>query len=153
MDFLVQEEYEQFIYGLANAYPQITRSTLSLYTISASAAVVEGSLFFDSGLELQVVEVLDFMNGRFRRYGYTVLRGNEKIRWYDSQPHSENPDLASTFPHHRHEPPDPSTGSGQSLKQNRVPAPGISFTAPNLPQLIADCIELGKTSLGNAHPG
>nr|MBC8450537.1 hypothetical protein [Chloroflexota bacterium] len=25
---------------------------------------------------------------------------------YDPQPHPENPDLASTFPHHHHEPPD-----------------------------------------------
>jgi hypothetical protein len=144
MGFLVQEEYEQFIYGLANAYPQITRSTLSLYTISATAAVVEGSLFFDNGLELQVVEVLDFKNGRIQRYGYTVLRGEERVRWYDAQPHPESPALASTFPHHCHEPP--------AIKDNRRPAPGISFTAPNLPTLIADCIELGKTSLGNVRP-
>lgn len=137
MGFLVQAEYEQFIYGLPNAYPQITRSTLSLYTISASAAVVEGSLFFDNGLELQVVEVLDFKNGRIRRYGYTILRGDEKIRWYDPQPHPDNPDLAATFPHHRHELP--------SIKDNRRPAPGISFTAPNLPALIKDCVELGRT--------
>ena len=56
---------------------------------------------------------------------------------YDPQPHPENPDLASTFPHHHHEPPD--------IKHNRRPAPGISFQAPNLPTLIADCIALGET--------
>jgi len=77
-------------------------------------------------------------------YSYTVLRGEERVRWYDPQPHPENPALASTFPHHRHEPP--------NIKDNRRPAPGISFTARNLPTLISDCIELGKTSLGNARP-
>ncbi len=49
----------------------------------------------------------------------------------------EDPDLASTFPHHRHEPPD--------IKHNRRPAPGISFQSPNLPTLIADCAALGET--------
>ena len=136
MGFLIQEEYEQLIYGLANGYPQIIRSTLSLYTTSASAGVVEGSLFFDNGLELQVVEVLDFKNCRIRRYVYTVLRGAEKICWYDAQPHPDNPALASTFPHHRHEPP--------NIKDNRRSAPGISFTAPNLPTLIRECGEMGR---------
>ncbi len=36
--------------------------------------------------------------------------------------------------HHRHEPPD--------IKHNRRPAPGISFTEPNLATLIADCSAL-----------
>ena len=44
-------------------------------------------------------------------------------------------ELSSTFPHHYHEPPD--------IKHNRKPAPGISFTEPNLPTLIADCLVLG----------
>lgn len=59
----------------------------------------------------------------------------EKIRWYDPQPHPENPALAVTFPHHRHDPPD--------IKYNRVPASGIGFDAPNLPQVIAECMALG----------
>jgi hypothetical protein len=45
--------------------------------------------------------------------------------------------LASTFPHHLHELPD--------IKHNRKPAPGISFDAPNLPTLIADCVALGAS--------
>ena len=85
------------------------------------------------GLEIRVVEVLDFKNGRIQRYSYTVYRGDEKVRWYDSEPHRE-PELASTFPHHRHEPPD--------IKHNRKPAPGISFSEPNLPTLIADCMAI-----------
>jgi hypothetical protein len=58
---------------------------------------------------------------------------------YDSEPHSEIPELASTFPHHYHEPPD--------IKRNRKPAPDISFQAPNLPALIADCIALGNSMI------
>jgi hypothetical protein len=67
---------------------------------------------------------------------YDVLRGEKAIRWYDPQPHPDNPALASTFPHHFHELPD--------IKHNRQPAPGISFAAPNIPALIADCIALGE---------
>jgi len=77
-------------------------------------------------------------------YSYTVFRGQERIRWYDPQPHPESVELALTFPHHRHDPPDASAGSARSIKRNRHPAPGISFHAPNLPALIADCIVLGE---------
>ncbi|MEN8215749.1 MAG: hypothetical protein ABFS56_05115 [Pseudomonadota bacterium] len=35
--------------------------------------------------------------------------------------------LASTHPHHKHIPPD--------IKHNRIPAPILSFTHPNLPEL------------------
>jgi len=83
-----------------------------------------------------VVEVLDFDAARIRKYSYTIYRGEEKIRWYDPQPHPETKALAATFPHHFHEDPD--------IKHNRKPAPGLSFDAPNLPTLIADCIRLGE---------
>lgn len=137
MTFPSQAEYERLLYGLADAYPQIAQATLRLYSTSALTAVVEGSLYFHNGLELRVLEVLDFKYHRFRRYSYTVFSHGEKIRWYDPQPHPENPALAATFPHHRHEPPD--------IKHNRVPASGIGFDTPNLPQLIADCVALGET--------
>lgn len=129
-------EYEQLIYSLADRYSQIASSTLRLYSTGALTAMVEGSLYFRNGLELRVAEALDFKYGRIQRYSYTIYRGAEKIRWYDSQPHPENADLASTFPHHRHEPP--------TIKDNRHPAPGISFVAPNLPTLIRDCVEVGR---------
>jgi len=38
--------------------------------------------------------------------------------------------LASTHPHHKHIQPD--------IKHHRVPAPGISFSQPNLPFLIEE---------------
>lgn len=83
-----------------------------------------------------VFEYLDFSDGELLDYRYAILRGEESIRWYDPQPHPEIPELASTFPHHLHAPPD--------IKHNRQPAPGITFQVPNLPTLIADCIALGK---------
>ncbi|MCI0388624.1 MAG: DUF6516 family protein [Acidobacteria bacterium] len=67
---------------------------------------------------------------RLVSYGYEVWRGAEKLYWYDSQPHPDDPKLASTHPHHKHVPPD--------LKHNRLPAPVLSFTEPNLPFLIAE---------------
>lgn len=77
------------------------------------------------------------MVGRIRDYSYTIYQGEEKIRWYDPQPHPENVELAATFPHHYHESPD--------IKHNRQPAPGLSFEVPNLPTLIADVIMLEKS--------
>jgi hypothetical protein len=135
MEFPSWAEYERLIYSLPETYPQIATSTLRLYSTSALTAIVEGSVYLRNGLELRVVEALDFKIGRIQRYSYTVFRGGEKIRWYDPEPHAEIPELASTFPHHYHESPD--------IKRNRKPAPGISFDIPNLPTLIADCIALG----------
>ncbi len=107
-----RNEYEQLIYGLPDQYPQVASSTLRLYSTSALTATVEGSLHFRNGLELRVVEALDFKYGRIQRYSYTIYRGEEKIRWYDPQPHPDNPELASTFPHHHHELP--------AIKETRV---------------------------------
>jgi len=98
---------------------------------------VRGSVHFHNTLELRVNEIIDFVAGRISEYSYTVFRGQERIRWYDPQPHPKNPDLAETFPHHLHGQPD--------IKHNRKPAPGISFTAPNFPTLVSDCIALGAS--------
>ncbi len=139
-------DYETLLYTLTERYPEVSSSTLRLYTNSATTAFVRGSVLFHNGLELKVFEYLDLTDDEILDYSYTVLRGEEKIRWYDPQPHPDTPELASTFPHHRHEPPDtaaPATERG-GIKHNRKPAPGISFQAPNLPALIADCIDLGK---------
>lgn len=129
-------EYESLLYTLIERYSEVVASTLRLYTNSATTALVRGSIHFRSGLELRVFEYLDLTDGELLDYSYTVFYREERIRWYDPQPHPENPLIASTFPHHRHEPPD--------IKHNRQPAPEITFRAPNLPTLIADCVELGK---------
>jgi len=135
MSFPSRPEYESLIYGLLDAYPEVTSSTLRLYSTSALTAIVEGQVQLANGLNLHVVEALDFKTGHIQRYSYTIFRAGEKIRWYDSEPHPEDSSLVSTFPHHLHEPPD--------IKHNRKPAPGISFQSPNLSTLIADCIALG----------
>ena len=134
MPFPSYAEYEVLIYGLAESYPeQIKSSTLRLYTTSARTARLEGELEFSNGLRLSVFEFMDFITDQIRDYSYTIFRGNEKIRWYDPQPHPENSSLASTFTHHRHEPPD--------IKHNRVPAPNLSFERPNLPFVIQEIID------------
>ncbi len=69
-------------------------------------------------------------------YSYEVWSGNQKLYWYDSQPHPNDPSLAGTHPHHKHIPPD--------IKHHRIPAPGLSLTQPNLPFLIQ---EVEKTLL------
>lgn len=71
---------------------------------------------------------------QFSDVRYEIWRGEEKLYWYDSQPHPNEPSLQSTHPHHKHIPPD--------LKHNRVPAPTLSFTQPNLPTLIRQIHEV-----------
>ncbi len=136
MSTFSRAEYERILYTLVEQYPDILRSTLQLYTNSAKTALVRGTIHFKNGLELRVFEYVDMTDGEIFDYSYAVYQDNVKIRWYDPQPHPENPALASTFPHHFHEPPD--------IKHNRQPAIDITFTAPNLSTLIVDCLALGK---------
>ncbi len=63
-------------------------------------------------------------------YGYEIWKGQEKLFWYDSQPHPNDPGLQSTHPHHKHIPPD--------IKHHRIPAPNMSFSRPNIPELIRE---------------
>jgi hypothetical protein len=130
--------YEHLLYTVVQQYPEVKTSSLHLFTVSESTGKVEGHVLFYNGLELRIHEVIDLADGEILDYNYDVLRDEEPVRWYDPQPHPELAELARTFPHHRHEPPD--------IKHNRRPAPGIGFQVPNLPALIADCIELAKES-------
>ncbi len=127
-------EYERFLYALPEQYPDILRSTLQLYTNSAKTAFVRGTVYFKNSLELRVFEYVDLTDGEIFEYSYAVYQNSVKIRWYDPQPHPENPALAANFPHHYHEEPE--------IKHNRKPALNISFHAPNLPALIQDCLAL-----------
>lgn len=136
MTLFSTSDYEKLLYSLAEQYPKISRSTIYLYTNSPKTAFIRGNVYFINGLELRVFEYLDLSDGEILDYSYAIYDGDEKIRWYDAQPHPENPSLASTFPHHYHEQPD--------IKHNRLPASGITFTAPNLPTLIADCLALKR---------
>ena len=136
MTFPSRSEYESLVYGLVGAYPEVVSSTLHMYSTSALTSIVQGQVTLSNGLVLRIVEALDFKRGRILQYSYTVLQDEERVRWYDSQPHPENPNLASTFPHHCHKPP--------GIKHNRHAAPGISFTAANFSTLIADCLAIDE---------
>ncbi len=97
---------------------------------------VSGEIFFPQGYRLVVKERLTFDTGPLvlSRYGYEVWRSDEKLYWYDSQPHPHDSTLSTTAPHHKHVPLD--------IKHHRVPAPALSFTSPNLPFLIQELDEL-----------
>jgi hypothetical protein len=87
-------------------------------------------------------EELDFDARRISAYGYEVYRGDERLYWYDDFPHPDDPSLASTFPHHKHVPPD--------IKRHRIPAPEIRFDRPNLPFLISEIEGLCEKDEGSA---
>lgn len=121
-------DYEALVYGLPEAYPCIQISTLVVVHTGPVTAVVRGEIHFGEGLALRVVEVLDTRHRRIEQYGYELWQGAEELWWYDSWPHPDEPELASTHPHHQHVPPD--------IKHHRIPAPELSFANPNLPVLI-----------------
>jgi len=130
-------EYEQFVYTLQQRYPAICRSTLTVIRRGAAAARLTGQLEI-SDYRLVVREKLSFVDepGLITSYGYEVWRGDEKLYWYDSQPHPDDPTLASTDPHHKHVPPD--------IKHHRIPVPELSFSRPNLHVLIEEVEQLLK---------
>ena len=134
--FRSPEDYELFLYTLTERFSSIRRSTLAFIRRGVSLARVSGELYFDADLRLVVRErllyqrlplVLDW-------YGYEAWRGEVKLFWYDPQPHPNEPSLQSTYPHHKHIPPD--------IKHHRAPAPAMSFTQPNLPALILEMEQL-----------
>jgi len=127
-------EYERFIYTIVDTYPVVEKSTLRFFTTSATAGLLKGEMWFSNGLELRVVEVIDFAAREFLDYSYVVYQSKQKIFWYDPQPHPEDATLAKTFPHHKHELP--------NIRQNRKTAPGITFSNSNLPGLIAEIATL-----------
>lgn len=134
-------QYEALVYTLPQSYPQITRSTLVVVRRGRGFAQLSGELLFADGHRLVVSEILNWDIGAIviQHYGYEVWLGSEKLYWYDSQPHPDDSSLASTHPHHKHIAP--------NIKQHRIPAPGLSFTEPNLAFLID---EIGSRSEGRA---
>jgi hypothetical protein len=126
------EDYELFLYTLTEQFPAVRRSTVALIRRGATLARVTGELYFDHDVRLVVRERLVYhrLPVVIDWYGYEVWRGNEKLYWYDSQPHPNDLNLESTHPHHKHIPPD--------IKHHRIPAPEMSFTQPNLPALIQE---------------
>ncbi len=145
------QAYQAFIYTLSD-HPNIRRSTLVYIPTGQFFGQVQGMLLFNQDTILCVQEYLNFELGIIEGYGYEISRAQtapdssdfpdaaeycqasypykEKLYWYDSFPHPNDPALATTDPHHKHVPPD--------IKHHRIPAPELSFTKPNLPFLIQE---------------
>lgn len=126
-------DYSRFVVELLDR-SDVERSTVFVWNTSPYTGVAEGEIFFSQGFRLRIREELDFDAGLITSYGYEAYRGGERLYWYDDFPHPDDATLASTFPHHKHVPPD--------IRRNRIPAAQISFTRPNLAVLIAELEEL-----------
>ena len=146
------EAYQAFVHTLGERFPGIRYSTLVYIPSGKFFGRVEGILSFELSVVLCVLEYLNFELGVIEGYGYEASRAlaepdgpefpgaaeycqasyphKEKLYWYDSFPHPNDPALAATDPHHKHVPPD--------IKHHRIPAPDLSFTRPNLPFLIRE---------------
>ena len=132
------EDYELFLYTLVDNFSSIQYSTLTLIRKGASLARIEGEIHFEQKFRLVIRErilynrlpvIIDW-------YGYEVWQGENKLLWYDPQPHPNESSLKSTYPHHKHIPPD--------IKHNRIPASEISFTQQNISYLVREIEELIK---------
>lgn len=128
--------YSRFMAELLDS-STVKRSTLSVWSDSPYSGIVEGAVYFANGIWLRLREELDFDAAMITSYGYEMYRRKKRLYWYDDFPHPNDPVLAATFPHHKHVPPD--------IKRNRIPAPDMSFTRPNLAVLIQEAEELAKT--------
>lgn len=100
--FLSLREYEVFVYTLPQSFSQILRSTLVVAQRGRLYAEVTGEIVFPDAHRLVVYERLTWDTGALiiEGYSYEVWRGTDKLYWYDSQPHPDDPALASTDPHH-----------------------------------------------------
>ena len=126
------EDYELFIYSLSDQFESVRQSTVTVVRLGAFLGRIAGEIYFDHGFRLVVRERLlfDRLPVVIDWYGYEVWRGEEKLFWYDPQPHPDDSALQSSHPHHKHVPP--------GIKHNRIPAPQMSFSQPNLPVLIEE---------------
>jgi len=126
------EDYELFVYTIPDKFSSVKHSTLTLIRKGASLARVAGEVYFDKQVGLVVREriLFDRLPAIIDWYGYEVWKENEKLYWYDSQPHPNDEELQSTYPHHKHIRP--------NMKHNRIPALELSFDKPNLPFVIQE---------------
>jgi len=122
-------DYSRFVAELLDR-SSVTRSTVIVWSDSPFTGIAEGDVFFANGLRLRMREELDFDAALITSYGYEVYRRAERLFWYDDFPHPEDASLASTFPHHKHVPPD--------IRHHRLSAPNLRFNRPNLPDLLAE---------------
>lgn len=127
--------YSRFLADLLHRYT-VERSTVAVWSDSPYTGVAEEEVFFSNDIRLRLRVELDIYSGLITSYGYEVYWGSQRLYWYDDFPYPNDPNLASTFPHHKHVPPD--------IKQNRISAPEISFNRPNSPVIIREIEEFSK---------
>lgn len=130
--------YEEFVYTLRQKFPSIQETSLVVVRRGKRIATLQGEITFSQGYRISLKERLSFDEGPvvIEDYGYEIWQKGEKISWYDSQPHPNDPALAENHPHHKHIPPD--------IKHHRIPAPHLSFIQPNFPVLIREIEQLIK---------
>lgn len=133
MELSDTDTYANFIYSLPQQYSKIQFFKATIFTTGLNIAKASGIIKFDGDIALEFVERIDLQAAEIYDYSYEIRREDFVIQYYDPQPHPEDPNLSSTFPHHKHVHPD--------IKHNRQPAPGISFDKPNLPFLIEEIIK------------
>ena len=138
------DRYSRFVAELFDRHG-VLHSTLKIWSDSPYTGIAEGEVVFPDGVKLRVREEIDFDVARITSYGYEVYLSGEKLYWYDDFPHPEDSSLAATFPHHKHVPPE--------IKRHRVPAPGMSFTRPNLPLLVEEVVALLEKTRGAGGSG
>lgn len=127
-------QYTQLIYSLLAGRSTVASHTLAVYTVSQTVGLTRGNVLFHSGHQLHVFEQIDFVAQRILKYFYELTYEDESLWWYDPMPHPDVPELQSTHPHHKHMHPD--------IKHNRIPAPGVSFSEPNLLRLLEEAESL-----------
>ena len=126
-------DYSRFVSELINR-TQVHHSTVIVWSESPHTGIAEEEIFFHNGLRLRMREDIDFDASLVASYGYEIYRGDERLYWYDDFPHPQDSSLASTFPHHKHVPPD--------IKRHRITASGLSFSQPNLPGVIEEILAI-----------
>lgn len=114
MPFTNFEAYESFLYTLPETETSVLLSTLALVRRGHAVATVRGGLYFAMEIRLIVREqLLALPKIEITDYGYEVWCNDDLLYWYDSQPHPNHPDLASTHPHHSTFPPTSNTTASQ----------------------------------------
>lgn len=128
--------YEEFIYTLNQTFPFILETNLVVARRGKRIATLQGEIILSNGYRINIKERLSFDFGpvKIEDYGYEIWYRDQRVAWYDSQPHPQDPSLAMNHPHHKHIPPD--------IKHNRIPAPNMSFEHPNIDKIITELSEV-----------
>jgi hypothetical protein len=130
-------DYSEFVASALNR-KTVEHSTVCVWSTSPCTGMAVGEVRFQNGFRLRLREEIDFDDGLITSCGYEVYAGRERAYWYDDFPHPRDASLASTHPHRKHVPPD--------IGRHRVPAPGLAFDHPNLPDVVREIEHLEPTT-------